>query len=327
MKSLSFLSALALTFCILLSPVCVQCLGAEEIDIPKAVADADLILIGKIPVAFYIRPRAGKTRPGAAVAGYTIEAERFFKGAVQHPSHPSHRGADQVSIKLIDFSKKEKESLRLPQSSKHTPSYIYFLRLKRAGYHQSPREKPLSPDKWFLPATAENIKAVKSNLPKPEEWGDESEGLRLGIRPLKSSYFSDESIVIELYIQNVSDRIILIPQHRLWSSDYYPFTHFSGRPYVEFEKPLGIGQKRALPPVSLTPGHIYSESIRLDSWQWGTSDGLCPFRSGTALKIKAYYDTRSIPDELRFLALEKDRLWKGFLTSPYIDLKFEGRRK
>lgn len=322
-RSLVFVSAIWLV----LSAAGRGIVGETEINIPNAAAHADLILIGKAPVpqkAVLDRARKGPTR----LIGYRIEPIKFLKGAAQHSKR---EGPGYVHIRADETQVKQGDSFQVPKKNTQHISYIYFLTVERAGYPYRPREKPLSPNKWFLVATPENIKEVQANLPEPKEWGKESKGLRLGILTTKFPYKIGECTDIELYIQNVADEAIRIPQHRLAIGDYYPFTHFRGGTnirclgehsysfgqglHVTFEKPPGVDTKESLPPVILEPGQVYCESVRLNSWQWTTLDGLTPFRSGTNWKLMAVFDTRSISED--------SQLWQGILASEYVDVKFE----
>ena len=63
----------------------------------------------------------------------------------------------------------------------------------------------------------------------------------------------------------------------------------------------------------------------MDSWQWVTSDTLSPFLPGTSWKLKAWFNTQSIPEDLRneYTVSERELLWQGAVESEYIEFNVE----
>lgn len=307
--------------------------SANAFDIRKAAAEAELIVIGG---ASFLPIRAvnilGQT--SGPPVGYSLEVRQCLKGSYQHLGRDG-----KPFIRIADGTRgiSTGTGVVLPPPT-NGDTYIYFLRLLRAGVNWYPRELPFSLDQWFVPATRENTKSVREAIPLPTDWGEPSGGLQLGIRTTKPSYRVGDPIDIEVCIKNVSDRAIAIPQHRLAAEDYYPFTHFLGGTgirllpgggvsfapselgrHVGLSKPFGIGQKDTLPPVSLGPGDVYIERIRLDSWAWCTSDGVSPWVSGTRWMLRGWFDTK---DALVPFPGRQD-LWKGAVASEFFELSIE----
>jgi len=303
--------------------------ATKILDIRKAAAEAELIVIGGSSfVPIHVLMHTGESGP---VESYRLEVQQCLKGAYQHLGR-NGMPFIQIPARIGDINTGTRPALPPPANG---DTYIYFLRLLRAGFALYPRESPLTPDVWFIPATPENIEAVRKAIPLPTEWGRPSDGLQLGIRTMKPSYRLGEPIDIEICIRNVSDRSVTVPQHRLAANDCYPFTEFSGGTgirvlsgggtsseggrYVSLSKPVGRGQIATLPPVFLEPEGVYIERIRLDSWQWSTVDGLPPFVPGTRWMLHAFFDTIKIP--VPFVG--NPHLWRGVLDSGYFELRTE----
>jgi hypothetical protein len=339
-----------LTYCIV-----VQCypqtVHAQIRNISKAISEADLILIGKLPVEQ--KEILDHTGIGPAIlVGYEIESLKFLKGAAPnwyYPSDPSWHSRSVPSwnsrtIYLHVPSPPDTVPFDLPHVNKTPKNYIYFFTTGRACIVTN-WLKPIGPNSWFLPATENNIMAVESQLTRPKEWGLASQGLRLGLRPIKPSFRQGDIITIEVYIQNVSDSSILVPQHRIRHDDSYPFTRFAGgtgikrvgksaysytrgRLIVIFEKPPSIGRRLLyrqdfLPPVKLAPREIYRDTVRLDSWQWNTSDGLSPYRPGNTLLLRVCFNTYELKNLKHINLTLKEQFWKGNIESTYVSIRFE----
>ena len=330
--------------CLLLSASLGGESAADPTEMAGLVAEADHILIGKPPTEVRMAglSQTLEVKGPPVLTGYRIEPVRFLRGAAQRQTR---EGYPFVSLPLTTSGHPggAEVPIQLPPGDVPQSTYIYFLRLKRAAYGSFCKESPVRPQGWFLPATAENVQAVEAALPMPEEWGPVSEGLRLGIRSNKSTYKTGAAIRIDVYLQNAGEERLVIPQHRLAAEDYYPFTYFQAcnyspsavqddarlhrvRPalseFAVFEKPVGLGQKNVLPLVTLSPGETHCETVRLESWQWQTRDANSPFRPGATWVFKAWFQTTSIPKELRYRAHEREMMWRGALESNRIDIAF-----
>jgi hypothetical protein len=320
MNRYGFLSAAAFLAVGILYPPDASPAGEPAAEpISRLTAQADSIVIGRPAEPLYNVDILGAKR---GLWGYKIEATKHIKGC------------GDVVIKWDADWKFE-----LPPQDSEKAEYIYFLRMNRAAYSGSQRGFPVEGANWFVLATAENVAAVESSLSVPAEWGREKDGLRFGIKPQREVFGPNDPVVIELFLQNVSKRNIFVPAQRVRTHDYYPFVSLSGGTGIKrigktaysygrgvmafFEKPMGVGHSTALPPIELGPAEVYRDSIRLDSWQWATSDSQKPFRSNTKWLLHAWFDTVAIPEALRCKPDEKARYWRGRLESNYVELVFE----
>jgi len=312
---------------------------AKPLDLKTAAADAEVIVIGSAALTeIYNTNILGKR---AGLAGYRFESSRLLKGADQGGAV---NGKPMVIISLEGIGPRM-AGLSLPDPGLR--NCIYFLRLERVGRPTFPRAVPLARDAWFLPATPENVEAVGAAIPLPAKWGEPSDGLAFGLRPVKPSYHPGEPVDLELGLRNVSDHPLRLPQHRVAANDGYPYTTIWGGTgirraspssshsysmgtsgidrYVFFSKSVGREQAGDLPPVILEPGEVYIERVRLDSWQWSTTDGLTPFVSGARWMLQANFDTREPPalvaSDPAFFA--KNQLWKGYVRSEYVEVNIE----
>jgi RNA polymerase sigma factor (sigma-70 family) len=180
-----------------------------------------------------------------------------------------------------------------------------------------PKVAPLAVDKWFVPADDATLAALREYFP-PCEWGESSNGLRLGLyaRPK-----ADEPTV-EVVLQNIGTKNLTVEQFRGNYFDDWPHLTFTvtgpdGKAY-RLERQGGAHKDSDAPTDRvLKAGDRYIHVVRLNRWLTapergarGGSAGNAPaglFAGGGEFKVQATYmltDGRDPP-----------RWWIGKLTA------------
>ncbi len=164
----------------------------------------------------------------------------------------------------------------IPEDS--SKRWICFLKAEEEGTERS-IVSPLQPEGWFIPYEPEMEKKIRANLKLPAEWGDEVDGLRFGIRPRQSDFKSplEQSVTVELVLQNVGLKEQRVLQHRSNISDYW-LTSFLVTPerkpkidHILTNHPWGFDQEdfpalRKPATITLQPGEVYIHTARLERW-------------------------------------------------------------
>lgn len=188
--------------------------------------------------------------------------------------------------------------------------WIVFLKSVEEVDHL-PKLSPLAGERWYIPADDTTIAALRDYVP-PCEWGETSNGLRLGLHVRSGA---DEPTV-EVVMQNVSEKNIHIQQFRGnywddWSALSFTITSPIGKTYTleRFGPPLkdGDGPRDRV----LKPGERYIHVVRLNRWLTPTArdrgfdlpHGNAPaglFATGGDFKVQATYKLTDGRDEPRW---------------------------
>jgi RNA polymerase sigma factor (sigma-70 family) len=129
-----------------------------------------------------------------------------------------------------------------------------------------PKIAPIAGDRWYLPAEEKTIAALRAYVP-PCEWGDELNGLRLGLYCRANA----TEPTVEVVLQNVGKTELRVPQFRGNYFDDWPHLRFGiGAPDGKTYSLDRVGGPRkdsdAPNERVLKPGERYIHVARLNRW-------------------------------------------------------------
>jgi RNA polymerase sigma factor (sigma-70 family) len=156
-----------------------------------------------------------------------------------------------------------------PFTKDHDTRFIFFTRSIEEG-SASPKLFAINPTNWYVEHTPELEKNIRAAIPLPKSWGETKNGLRMGLLPRHASFKKGEDIVIDIAVENTSDKDVSFKQLRYNIYDYWLLTFL-------VETPTGKALTLSKPPTQfnesdtpltrvLKPGETYFHTVRLNRW-------------------------------------------------------------
>jgi RNA polymerase sigma factor (sigma-70 family) len=263
-------------------------------------------------------PPAAKPQPPAELIALMERADRVWVVDSPTDKDPISEPVEVLKgqsppDKAYSFRYKAEALKDLPRE---THRWVVFLKSIDEVDH-IPKIVPVAADKWYAPADDATVAALREYVP-PCQWGEASNGLRLGLyaRPK-----ADEPTV-EVVLQNVGANDLTVAQLRGNYFDDWPELMFAvtgpfGRSY-RLERRDGAHKDGDAPTIRvLKAGHRYIHVIRLNHWLTapdggarGGTAGNAPaglFAGGGDFKVQATYQLTDGHDPTRW--------WIGKLTA------------
>ena len=277
----------------------------KDEELGKLAAEADRIVVAKVAEFEMMRSR------------YYLTVEKTLKGSVAGGSSMRSEGGAGDQLPAV-----EGPGMRRAKDERR---WIVFLREKRdeEGRRELYRLRPTG---WFVEDSPEMEKRVIEAIPVPTEWGEEVNGLKMGLRLRNGEVKLGEGPAIEVSMRNMGKQAVMAMEPDFGTRAIYGRTELEleGKKRWRAQQPGGDIKDIYLPPARLLePGESFTVTAHVEDWRamgmvkpWEESTTTAVMGEAGEYRVRVKYSAQGWPKGTDVWgARGENRQWTGELIS------------